>query len=108
MKAPAGDNAASKSTHSDNVTTIRNYWSCMPYIAEVTAFITYNIFKGGKQKQCVKTVVKKVVENANSVWTNQNLVVLEERRKSASTGIALGVPPHSPLNLPLHPQIQKE
>ena len=57
---------------------------------------------------CVKAAVKKIVENANSVWTNQYLVVQEERRKSASTGIALGVSHHSPLNLPLHPEIQKE
>ena len=77
----------------------------MPYIVEVTAIIIYNVFKGGKQKQCglCEGCRQKIVENANSVWTNQTLVVQEERRKSASSA-----PPLSPLNLPLHPQIQKE
>ena len=54
FKAVVGDNAPSKLTHSGNVTTIRNHCTCMPYIhvEEVTAFISYNIFKGEKQKQC--------------------------------------------------------
>ena len=52
LEAAAGDDNASKLTHSDNVSTITNYCTCMPYIVEVIVFISYNIFKGGKQKQC--------------------------------------------------------
>ena len=51
-KALAGDNIETKSTHSGNAATFRNYCTCMPYIAKLIAFRSCNIFQGAKRKQC--------------------------------------------------------
>ena len=84
VEEAAGNDTASKLTHSDNVTTVTNYRACIPYIVEVIAFINCRFSNGGKQKQCemCEGFHHEGLENSNSVWTNQNLVVQEERRNS--------------------------
>ena len=69
-----------------------------PFTVEVITLIDYNISSKEVKRNSAHCVKAPLIDrvNENSPWTSK--IWWFRKKKCASTGIALGVPPHSPLN----------